>query len=283
MEKFYTIYQITNLVNNFIYIGAHFTSNIEDQYMGSSKYLKEDIIKYGKSSFTKEILHVFDNKEDMINMESKIVNKEFCMRYDTYNKMVGGISSVSWDGMIVTKDKEGNVHSVYKNDPRFLSGELVGIAKGTSYTKGTCTVKDIYGNSFKVAVDDPRFLSGELVGISKGNSGNKSFLGRNHKEESKKKIGERNSISQSGERNSNYGKKRSDEFKELMRDKFSHEFLVYDLDENFISEEKNIVKYARDNNLNASSIVKVLQGKYKYTGGLIFKYKSYNEAKQTSH
>jgi hypothetical protein len=40
------------------------------------------------------------------------------------------------EGKIVVKDKNGNIFTVDKNDSRFLSGELVGWAKGRAGIKG---------------------------------------------------------------------------------------------------------------------------------------------------
>lgn len=204
-QKFYLIYKITNLLDNRIYIGAHCTFNVNDKYMGSSKHLKKDIKELGKQNFKKEILHIFSNKEDMIKKEAEIVNKEFCYRIDTYNKMIGGISELSWNDMIVVKDNCGTIHSVYKDDPRYLSGEFVGIAKGIPYNKGKLNVRDANGNTFQVDVADPRWLSGELVHLSTGKPGTKSLLGKNHSEESKNKIGLANSEKQKGEANSQFG------------------------------------------------------------------------------
>lgn len=95
--KHYTIYQTTNLINNKIYIGLHTTDNINDGYLGSGIFLKKAIKKYGYINFKKEILHVFDNKKDMITKEKEIVNEDFILRKDTYNMAKGsyGLSTLS--------------------------------------------------------------------------------------------------------------------------------------------------------------------------------------------
>lgn len=86
----YLIYQITDLDTNMIYIGKHKTNNINDDYMGSSRKLKEEIKNRGLERFRKEILFDFDNYEEMNNKEKELVNEEFVMREDTYNLNLGG-------------------------------------------------------------------------------------------------------------------------------------------------------------------------------------------------
>ncbi len=135
--KFSIVYQITNLLTGKIYVGCHVTYNINDKYMGSSKHLKKDIKLLGRENFKKDVLFVYDNQKDMMNKEAEIVNKEFCLRSDTYNLMVGGIHEFTWFGTVVVKDQAGNRSRVYEEDPRFLSGELVGINKGYSQTEET--------------------------------------------------------------------------------------------------------------------------------------------------
>ena len=58
-----------------------------------------------------------------------------------------------------------------KNDPRYLSGELV------VFSKGRVTVKDANGNKFSVFKNDPRYISGELVHHTKGTANAYSIEG----------------------------------------------------------------------------------------------------------
>ncbi len=153
-KKFYTVYRITNLLNEMIYIGQHVTKNLNDGYMGSSKYLSKDIKEFGLEKFKKEILFIFDTKEEMIAKEKELVNKEFVKRIDTYNRSQGGCFNVS--GQVTVKDKDGNTLMVSTQDPRFLNKELISIFKNK------ISVKDKNNNVFKIFKNDPKYLSGEL-------------------------------------------------------------------------------------------------------------------------
>lgn len=88
---FYTVYKITNLKNDKIYIGTHQTNNLDDGYMGSGTVICNAVNKHGKENFKKEILHFLDSKEEMYLKEKEIVNEEFLLREDTYNLRLGGM------------------------------------------------------------------------------------------------------------------------------------------------------------------------------------------------
>jgi len=160
-KRHYLVYQITNLINQKIYIGIHSTENVDDGYMGSGSYLKVAIKKHGIENFVKEILFDFDNAEEMILKESELVDRKFIARKDVYNIKLGGEGWLTIDSISV-KDSEGNCFRVHKTDERWLSGELVGI------NVGKVTVKDEEGNIQRISVDDPRWISGELTHTCKG-------------------------------------------------------------------------------------------------------------------
>ncbi len=183
----YTIYQITNTVNNKIYIGMHKTKDLNDGYMGSGKILTRAIAKYGVGNFRKEILHVYDNANDMHNKEKELVNEDFVKNSTTYNLKIGG---------------EGGFD--YINSNNLTGGEL---HRGANLTpelqqRGRDTIKrkietdPEYAKAYKEkrrnnALKTPTFY--------------KAFTGKKHTIETKKKIGEANSKHQKGKGNSQYG------------------------------------------------------------------------------
>lgn len=90
----YIIYQTTNKVNKKIYVGFskinHKREAERGPYMGSGKALKLAIEKYGKESFSREILETHDNREEALAAERSIVDEHFIARRDTYNMRKGG-------------------------------------------------------------------------------------------------------------------------------------------------------------------------------------------------
>lgn len=172
--KYHYFYKITNKDTDQYYFGIHSTNNLNDNYMGSGTLLKKEYKKYGKDRFVKEIIRFFDDRSELINYEQNIVNENILKDPLCLNIIKGGLAGLEDGftiGLVTVRDKNGNCFDVKRNDPRYLSGELI------SVNKNQVTVRDKFGKTFKVHVTDPRYLSGELVIVSKGN---KSCLGRTH-------------------------------------------------------------------------------------------------------
>jgi hypothetical protein len=86
----HTVYKTTNNINGKYYIGAHSTKIINDDYFGSGIALKKAIDKYGIENFSKEILFIFETKEEMFKMEREIVSEEVANDKMSYNLKIGG-------------------------------------------------------------------------------------------------------------------------------------------------------------------------------------------------
>jgi hypothetical protein len=186
---YYVIYEVKNKVNGKTYIGKHQTNDIYDDYLGSGKYLKRAINKYGKDCFEKVILYVFDNKKEMDDKEEELVNEEYVKNKNTYNLKKGGQGG--WDHIynnpdIMTKVAKKGYNSgiVFLTKEERLKNTMKGYKNGLS----------LYVNS-----DDP------VIKKQRSEISSNSFRGKRHTNETKEKIGKANSIHQQGEKNSQFG------------------------------------------------------------------------------
>ena len=184
---FYTVYKITNLVNGKIYIGVHKTDDLNDDYMGSGKLLKRAQDKYGIENFVREYLQIFDNAEDMFKMESELVNEEFAARADTYNLKAGGHGGFDFINSSGSNIYEGHSEQAKKN-------LVIARAAFVNKLKEDLEFRQMYGEKHSAILKKRILESGAL------------WAGRNHSDDTKKKIGEKNAISQKGNRNSQFGK-----------------------------------------------------------------------------
>lgn len=83
---YFLVYKITNSLDGKFYIGCHKTQNKNDGYMGSGKYLKHAIKKYGLENFSKEILFECISEEEMFEKEKQFV----ILNENSYNLRPGG-------------------------------------------------------------------------------------------------------------------------------------------------------------------------------------------------
>lgn len=116
---YFTVYQITNNLNNKIYVGMHQTEDLDDEYMGSGIAIQRAYTKYGKEHFTKKILYIFDSRNEMMKKEIEIVSESFVRRIDTYNIKLGGIGGNEPGHM----SKEGYERMMAANKNKIISKE----------------------------------------------------------------------------------------------------------------------------------------------------------------
>jgi hypothetical protein len=188
---FYTIYKITNQIDGKFYIGSHKTKDLNDNYMGSGKYLKYAQEKYGIENFTKEILFVFDTPELMYAKEAEIVNEDFLVTENTYNLKVGGFGG--WDYVNDPSLFHNRSHS--KEHMTMMSHK--GLEKRNKILKEYHS-KEQWSNKFRQKVSEGVNLYFDRGGVG-------AFLGKTHTEETKRKLSLLMSAKQSGEKNSQFG------------------------------------------------------------------------------
>lgn len=185
----YTVYKITNQIDGKIYIGSHKTENLDDNYMGSGKYLIAAQKKYGIENFVKEILFVFDTAEEMYAKEAELVNEEFLATENTYNLKVGGFGG--WDFNNSDEGQRLRQHSYTK-----------------WHTSGVqCFVKRFNEDSvFREAhINHMKRISKKGHEALREKYPEGPFKGKKHSDDFKQKMSEIMSVKSFGANNSQYG------------------------------------------------------------------------------
>ena len=185
---YYTVYKTTNLVNGKFYIGTHKTKHLNDDYLGSGKYLKRAIEKHGKENFKKEILFVFDNPEEMFAKEAELVTEDFIAENNCYNLKAGG------SGGFDLINKNGT-NSGILNRAKHITPEIRARA-----------IKSLW-NRFYSDENFRLIWSSQKSQQNYASGFNKCWLGRKHKQETKNKISKIRKNTGIAEKNSQYGSK----------------------------------------------------------------------------
>jgi len=172
------MYKTTCKITNRFYVGIHSTTNVDDGYLGSGKRLRYSIRKYGKENHIKEILNFFESRESLLEEEKKIVNTDlindvFCMNLKEGG--TGGLNGLPKK----TLDKIRNGASEFAKKQW----------KNTNFRKKMTKI----------------FREHSIDRHKTGKVNYSTTKGKNISEEHKRKIGDKNRINQSGEKNSQYG------------------------------------------------------------------------------
>ena len=99
----FTVYKIINKITEEYYIGVHKTDIPNDDYFGSGLRIKRSIKKYGKECFVKDVLFVFETKEEAFEKERNILfellNEKHCL-----NIAQGGMGGNNFEGKKHTEE-----------------------------------------------------------------------------------------------------------------------------------------------------------------------------------
>lgn len=166
---YHYVYEIIEKSSGKRYIGSRTSVLLPENDLGIVYFSSTTDLNFYKRQLSKPddyeyvILSVYATRIEA-NAEERRLHELYKVNANDnfYNKVITAINAFNPSGMVVVKDKIGNIYHVSLDDERYLSGELVHISKGK------ITVIDKDGNTSSVGKDDPRYLSGELVGFSKG-------------------------------------------------------------------------------------------------------------------
>jgi hypothetical protein len=176
-KKYYYIYKTTNLINGKYYIGMHTTDNLNDGYVGSGKRLWYSINKYGKENFKCEILEMLSDRTSLKEREKELVNEELLKDFMCMNLKTGGV------GGFVDKEHAKKFY----------------LAGANGHKEKMKNDYDYRNKILKTLLDNLKRNHEE------GKIKYDTFTGKKHSEETKRLIGIKNSISQKGEKNSQFG------------------------------------------------------------------------------
>lgn len=159
--------------------------------MGSGIYLNRSIKKHGIENFTKEILHVFDNPEDMFAKEAEIVNADFLAEENTYNLKLGGMGG--WDYINATLTPEQL--SARGKAGREATNKVLREKLGPNWSmilsrRSTQKLKNLLK-------EDPNYIRDRTPDV---------WTGRKHTEDTKQKMRDSHKGKHNGKKNSQYGK-----------------------------------------------------------------------------
>jgi group I intron endonuclease len=168
----FTIYKITNKINGNFYIGKHKTKDLNDKYMGSGKLIKAVIKKHGIENFEKEILETFNTEEEMNEAEKHYV----VLGEGSYNLCPGGQGGWGYVNSKERSKKRSEFLSRIRKEQLSIEENIIKFKEIT--VLANLKIKELYPNG--------------------------TFYGKNHSEETKKKMSV-SASSRIGVKNSQFG------------------------------------------------------------------------------
>jgi hypothetical protein len=212
--KYHFLYKVVNVKNGKYYIGIHSTNNLDDGYLGSGTRLKKSIQYHGRNSHEREILEFFETREDVLIKEFDVVNEVLLKDPKCMNLSIGGkgfkeLSEKFFESSAARGKKGAEVFAKKMKEDlefrnKFIQSIREGGRKGNESFKKRITEDEEFRKSFVEKAKESN--KNNLRGFCKNPKDyGKTFEGHSHTEEVKRSIGEKNSLHQQGEKNSQFG------------------------------------------------------------------------------
>lgn len=163
----------------------HSTDNLDDGYLGSGRRLQRSIKKHGEQNHFREILQIFETRNEMIEEEKRIVNEDLLQDPLCMNLTVGGFGGWFYENSNSETQRRKNRKSNSKQQELALDPIWRKIKANT-----------------QSSINHERYKNGA---IAFGGKQAAAFKGRIHSDATKKMIGQKNSVYQTGSGNSQFG------------------------------------------------------------------------------
>lgn len=190
-------YRITNIKDRMYYYGVHSSKclpkeDIGIKYFSSSKnkeFIKDQ--KVNPQDYKYKIIKIFKTRREAIEHEIFLHDKfNVSINEKFYNDTKQTSMGFDTTGRATVKDKDGNIFLVNVDDPRYLSGELVGVSKGNKMSEEFCQKISNANKGYIPSNEHRRKISEALIGkkkspehIQKGiqtKLKNGTYRGKNH-------------------------------------------------------------------------------------------------------
>ena len=176
-KKFHFIYKTTNTKTGRYYIGMHSTDNLEDGYLGSGRRLRRSVKKHGADCHKREILEFCNSRKELVAKEKEVITLEEVAKNDCMNLMPGG---------------RGGFISDEQQLQRSMAGVEARLKKLEDDPEYKANVQKVGRKNILQAHKDGRVKYD-------------TFTGRNHSEDTKKKMSETRKGTGVGKSNSQFG------------------------------------------------------------------------------
>ena len=175
----FIVYRTTNIVTFEFYIGVHKATR-DDGYLGSGRQIKHAVAVYGAANFSRETLFSFPTKEAAYQKERELVEPllthPLCLNLHVGGR--GGFDFINRKGLHETKSALAAL-KIKRSDPNFQKRCIINATNAR--------------------------LASEKWAESMRQRDSRTFSGRHHTDEAKRKMSEAHKGIVDGENNPSYG------------------------------------------------------------------------------